>query len=341
MVLRRIFHIAFAVLFILGCQKEGEEFGPVNPNSNAYVASEGNPLLIGCEGNFQYGNASLSVLNTSEKTISNNVFQAQNQETIGDVLQSISQKDSLIYLTVNNSYRIWVLNACNLTVHKRIDNVSSPRYLLTLDHEKALVSSYQQGRVLLLNLTSGEIQKSIPSVDWTEQMQQGADGQIYIVGKTDSSVQVLDTSRWEIVKSIALKKDVVTMLKSQLTAQIYVVAVDKEGTYVYELKSGRITLVHYLRVQAISAAIFKDELAFVGRSAIHLLSLSNLDADPQSGEHDAQTPYSIYMDEAGIFISDVRDYLQAGMILHYSKDFSLLKSYETGIIPQSFLRIQQ
>ena len=45
--------------------------------------------LIGNEGNFQYGNVSLSGYNKNSKEILNNLYQNINQE-LGDVLHSIS-----------------------------------------------------------------------------------------------------------------------------------------------------------------------------------------------------------------------------------------------------------
>ena len=72
----------------------------LNPVENINnVSINGNGLiLIGNEGNFQYGNASLSGYNKNSKVILNNLYQNINQEPIGDVLHSISHINHQLFL---------------------------------------------------------------------------------------------------------------------------------------------------------------------------------------------------------------------------------------------------
>ena len=79
--------LIYPILFILfsSCVK----LNPVENINN--ISLNGNGLiLIGNEGNFQYGNASLSSYNKNSKEIVNNLYRNINQEPIGDVLHSIS-----------------------------------------------------------------------------------------------------------------------------------------------------------------------------------------------------------------------------------------------------------
>ena len=65
----------------------------LNPEEvNTNITLNGNGLvLIGNEGNFQNGNASLSSYNINTQQTTSNIYQAINQEVIGDVLHSIYQ----------------------------------------------------------------------------------------------------------------------------------------------------------------------------------------------------------------------------------------------------------
>ncbi|NJK94136.1 MAG: hypothetical protein HC905_03645 [Bacteroidales bacterium] len=63
------------------------------------------------EGNYTYGNSSLSFYNTQSRQISNQVFFKTNGFPVGDVLQSMTLMDSLAFLVVNNSGKVLVMNA--------------------------------------------------------------------------------------------------------------------------------------------------------------------------------------------------------------------------------------
>ena len=77
----------------------------LNPENNSNnVSINGNGLvLIGNEGNFQFGNSSLSLFNKNSGETSSNIYQNINQSLLGDVLHSISHIDHQLFLVVNNS----------------------------------------------------------------------------------------------------------------------------------------------------------------------------------------------------------------------------------------------
>ena len=79
---------------------------PVNNSLN--LNSDGS-VLIGNEGNFQYGNASLSIYNKETNEINNGVYESLNQANLGDVLHSMYQVDHEIYLIINNSGKIIII----------------------------------------------------------------------------------------------------------------------------------------------------------------------------------------------------------------------------------------
>ena len=111
--------ISFLIIASYSCIK-------LNPDEIiTNVTVNGNGLvLIGNEGNFQNGNASISSYNENSKQVLNNIYQSINQEPIGDVLHSIYHSDHLLYLVVNNSGKIIAIDDKNLEKKMEIKNLT-------------------------------------------------------------------------------------------------------------------------------------------------------------------------------------------------------------------------
>ena len=110
----------------------------LNPEEvNTNITLNGNGLvLIGNEGNFQNGNASLSSYNINTQQTTSNIYQAINQEVIGDVLHSIYHSDHLLYLVVNNSGKVIAIDDESLEKKMEIRNLISPRKIIKVDNSK-------------------------------------------------------------------------------------------------------------------------------------------------------------------------------------------------------------
>ena len=101
--------INFLLLSILIICSSCVKLYPDNNSNNVSVNGNG-LVLIGNEGNFQYGNSSLSSYNKNSGETSSNIYQNVNQSLLGDVLHSISHIDHQLFLVVNNSGKIVVID---------------------------------------------------------------------------------------------------------------------------------------------------------------------------------------------------------------------------------------
>lgn len=111
----------------------------------------GSGLFIVNEGNFQYGNATLSFYNPADKTVENEVFFRANRMRLGDVAQSMSIFDNRGWIVVNNSHVIFAIDLTTFREIGRIENLTSPRYVHFVSESKAYVSQLWDNRIFIID----------------------------------------------------------------------------------------------------------------------------------------------------------------------------------------------
>ena len=132
------------------------KYGPREEESfNVDLTREG--LFVLCEGNFMYGNASLSYYDPAAKTIENEVFARSNAFPIGDVVQSMTIYDGLCWVVVNNSGVIFAIDPATFREVHRITGFTSPRYIHFLGPHKAYVTQLWDPRIYIVDPTSCKI----------------------------------------------------------------------------------------------------------------------------------------------------------------------------------------
>ena len=92
---------AFVLLLSLGCEREDPEFRTFSKSTGVFIINE---------GNFTYGNASLSFLDLTTGEIDNQVFYKANGFPLGDVAFSMTISDSMAFISINNSGKIFSVN---------------------------------------------------------------------------------------------------------------------------------------------------------------------------------------------------------------------------------------
>ena len=120
-------------------------------------ATSGDGLFITCEGNFQYGNASLSYYDPSKKVVENDIFNRANAMKLGDVAQSMVIRGDVGWVVVNNSHVLFAIDINTFKERGRITNLTSPRYIHFLSDEKAYVTQLWDNRIFIVNPKRYEI----------------------------------------------------------------------------------------------------------------------------------------------------------------------------------------
>ncbi|MBQ6581473.1 MAG: YncE family protein, partial [Alistipes sp.] len=136
--------IALATLLLTSCMKW--EYG----NEESFEAASSG-LFITNEGNFQYGNASLSFYDPATRTIENEVFYRANGMKLGDVAQSMIVHNGVGWVVVNNSHVVFAIDLDTFREVGRITNLTSPRYMHFVSDEKAYITQIWDNRITVVN----------------------------------------------------------------------------------------------------------------------------------------------------------------------------------------------
>ncbi|MEM8908454.1 MAG: DUF5074 domain-containing protein, partial [Bacteroidota bacterium] len=127
-------------------------------------------VLISNEGGFGFNNASLSFYHFTDQTVSNQLFQNANDRPMGDVLQSITLHEEKLYLVMNNSNKIEVVDPETFQTLSTISPFNSPRYLLPLDNQKAYLTDLYEDKMYVVDLANERINTTIELEGWTEEL---------------------------------------------------------------------------------------------------------------------------------------------------------------------------
>ncbi|TAG56824.1 MAG: hypothetical protein EAZ27_04145 [Cytophagales bacterium] len=186
------------------CRQEPKVIKPTK------VDSFNNGFFILCEGTFGAGNASVSYFDKSKNQIFNDIFKSNNEFPLGDQAQSFSYFGNKIYIVVQNSQKIEVVDAFNFKLSNTIqsDLIGSPRYFVGATPTVGYVSDWQSNGVIKVNLSSGKAEQLIATGEDPEQMYL-LDNQLFVcnsgyssLNSKDSTVAIIDIISNQLISKI-------------------------------------------------------------------------------------------------------------------------------------------
>lgn len=317
----------------------------------------GHGLFITNEGNFQYGNASLSFYDPLEKAVENELFYRANAMKLGDVAQSMTIRDGIGWIVVNNSHVIFAIDIETGKEIGRITNLTSPRYIHFLSNEKAYVTQIWDNRIFIVNPSTFEITGYIPVPRMT--MEQGSTEQMVQYGKYvfvncwsyQNRILKIDTETDSIVDELVVGIQPTSLVLDKNNKIWSVTDGGYEGSpYGYEAPS-------LYRIDAETFTIEKEfrfnfgdapsEVQLNGtKDKIYWINDDiwemdvTADVPPSNPFLDSRGTiyYGLTIDPASgdVYVADAIDYQQQGMILRYSSEGVELDKFYVGIIPGAF-----
>lgn len=327
--------------FLFSCKKD-----PVTEVQTIPQSARG--IFICNEGNFQWGNASLSYFNLENNTLYEDVYKSTNKVPLGDVCQSMALIGGKGYVIVNNSGKIEIIDPATFKSIGTIKGMTSPRYITEVASGKAYVTDLYANNLHVLNLVSNSIIKEIPLKGWTEEML--VDGNlVYVTNIRTSSVYRIDAVSDRLKDSIVVTKGSSGIVK------------DKNG-FVWVLCEGSSNegiqpAIHKLDPatgKTVSSFTFgntsvtpsrlkinagKDTLYYLYGTGVFRMAVStaSLPSTPFLNFPNAQL-HGLELDHksGNLIFSDAIDFVQKGKVYLYSPKGQLIKSFNAGIIPGNF-----
>ena len=339
-----------ALVLLAGCMKW--EYGQ---EESFEAVSSG--LFITNEGNFQYGNASLSFYDPASGEIENEVFYRANGMKLGDVAQSMTIRNGIGWIVVNNSHVVFAIDLNTFREVGRITNLTSPRYIHFLSDEKAYITQIWDNRITVVNPRTYQITGYIecPAMTMetgsTEQMVQWGDYVYVNCWSYQNRILKIDTRTDTVVDELTVGIQPTSLVLDRNGKMWTITDGGYEGSpYGYEAPS-------LYRIDAETFTIEKcfkfklgdapSEVQINGTGdKIYWLNDDVWEMDVEAErlpvrpflEYQETIYYGLTIDpqSGDVYVADAIDYQQQGKVYRFDKDGVLLDEFYVGIIPGAF-----
>jgi len=362
--LKTILSIILGLLILSSCMNDDaiRDFDTLNTKQ-----SEG--IFIINEGNFTYSNASLSYYNPKSKTILNDVFYNTNALPLGDIAQSMSIRDSLAYVVINNSGKIYVINKSTFKYTGKITGLVSPRYIHFINDAKAYVSDLYAQSITIVDPLNLSIIGAIDLNNHNSEFKQhnaeqmlSYNNKVYLAcWSYDDKILVIDSDKDLVEDSITVGKQPNSMVLDK-NHNLWVLSDGGFSGSSYGQEKASLKQIDLSTNTIIKNFIFDD----IDASPSHLQINKNADSLffiygnwgtslPNAGIYAmsindiniSQTAiipqtdgifYSLGFDKekSEIYISNAKDYSQNGEVYRFTSLGEAIDTFDVGINPGNF-----
>ena len=342
-IMKRIAFLVVAAVIIYSCTKR--EYPLIQDPEESIFTGDG--VFIINEGNFNWGNGSLSFFSYDSSKIVNNIFQRVNNRPLGDVPNSMAICGDYAYIAVNNSGKIEVSKKNSFKSVTTIKGIKSPRNIAVIDNSKAYVSSLYSDSLVILDLKNNKISGYINIRRTSEAIVLTGRKAFVSCWYGGNEVIVIDTDLDQVIDSITVGKEPESMVIDKKSI-LWVLC---NGGWAREYYAGLVginvqthEIVKQLNFPSIldSPACLNingtgDTLYFLEKGVKRLdIDASEIPSLPfvESGNHNFYK-LGINSLNGDVFVTDAVDYQHNGFVLIYNRKGDEIASYNAGIIPGS------
>ena len=340
------------ILGLISCKKDKPEEDVVVSS----LLSDG--VVVLCEGLFQQNNSTLSWINNVDGSVSNTLFSTKTGRQLGDTGNDIKQYGGKIYIVVNVSSTIEVLDASTFTSIAQISMIENgvakqPRNIEFYD-DKAYVTCFD-GFVDVFDTTSFNVSQRI-SVGLNPEDLTVAGSKLFVTNSgglnsplMDSTVSVIDLNTNSEIDRITVGKNPGGCLTDS-EGDVYVITRGNYGSIPSRL----------VRINSFSNTV-TENYSFDASGLTKMndkIIVSYYDFSTNSSRVDLFDPISEtiiqpnFIDLSGfstlygvqfnphrnsIYLSDAMSFTNTGYVYEYSITGNLLSTYHVGLNPSKFI----
>ena len=299
------------------------------------------------EGNFMGGNASVSYRDLETGAVTADLFQTANGFYLGDVGQSMLKLEDKLFIVVNNSGKIEVVNASDFKSVMTIQGLTSPRYMLKVGENKAYVTDLYAKEIAIVQLSSGTKIGQIPLPYWTEELVL-LNGKVFVGTAEHNKVYVVDPTSDAVSDSISVGNSPGSLCADK-EGNLWVLCYGSDlnllnGSMYKITQPGLVpSLVHAFPTSLAYGSMLTSngqaDSLFVLATDVYSFPITQPSFSNPLVSRNGKNFTALGYDSNSyrLYVADSKDFNQKGESFVYSGEGVLLDSFEVGVIPGMFL----
>lgn len=334
-----------------GCKKNNEDEVPMEPEP---VRSG---MIVACEGSFGQNNASVHWLG-DDGSFRNNVYQSANGSGPGDVLQNLRCFNDRLYLVVNNSQKVEVVNGSNFSSIATISGCDYPRDVYVVNGQKGYISNGNlEGELLVFNPNSNTISGSIEVGFGPEEITANS-AYVFVANSggwgSDNRVSVINPVNDQVLTHVTVG-DRPVALQTDYQGNVWVlcagaITYDENWNIVDETPAELMRIDGQSHVVTASVQVGEvgdhpsqmaingnETMLFVANGELLSFDIANGTWNPSPVSGDNFASVGVHPISGEFILSGSPDYVSNDDIFVYSADGALLRSSAVGIAPRAFV----
>lgn len=362
--INRILYIFSAIIFTAVVLTSCDDMDSVLPEVNNIETETSGALYILCDGNYSLNNSTLALYDFKASNLSTDFFNRVNNRKLGDTGNDMKIYGSKIYVIVNVSGQLEVLDAVTGKSIKRIpffdgEKSRQPRYM-TFWEDKIYVCSFD-GSVARLDTSNLEIE-AITKAGRNPDGITVSNNKLYVSNSGgldhssdvgyDNTVSVIDINSFKELKKITVGKNPYKILSDDF-GFVYVAC---RGDYADEkpawlcINASTDRVVANYDVQVMNFDIWEDKAYLyehdnkTGLSSIKIFNLVTRELSDFSADVTGiVTPYGISVNRSNgdIYITDAGNYVSSGSVYCFRNNGSLkYRISQVGVSPNSVVFVK-
>jgi hypothetical protein len=334
---------------IISCQQD-------TPSNDVPLNLEKPGVFVVNEGNFTFGNSSLTYYNYTNNKVTPDVFYFSNGVPLGDVANYMTLRDNKGYVVINNSGVIYAINVFTAGFLGKVAGLTSPREILFVDNNIAYVSDIVETSLTIVDFQDFSVIGNIDLDGHTSESMIKSGEKVYITNwsgqyqeKPNDVVLVVDILTNKLVDSINVTKEPNSMQVDK-NDNLWVLCsggyLNEETPALYKIntQNNEVETVYEFLDKAcspISLEINKtfDTLYFINKE-IYRMSIYD-DSIPEDSFINSGVMhfYALGIDKKTnyIYVSDVKNYSINGNVYIYDSEGKERSVFTAGINPGCFV----